>query len=99
MDIPKVVKALTQNFDEPHEKLLHIMLSVIVFSFMYYGLYLQNVKHFEHDKYKQVKYEHFLWYSLTITMTIPFGDIFPISAEAKMLTSIQSIVFWFIMLS
>lgn len=98
--LPKAVKNFTLNFDEPHEKLIHILVSVTLFSFMYYGLYLQNAaKHFEHDKYKVVKYEHFLWYSLTVTMTIPFGDIFPSSAEAKMLTSVQAIIFWFIMLS
>jgi hypothetical protein len=98
--LPKVVKDFTLNFDEPHEKLAHILISVVVFSFMYYGLYLQNTaKHFEHDKYKVVKYEHFLWYSLTVTMTIPFGDVFPSSAEAKMLTGVQAILFWFIMLS
>ena len=97
---PKAVKMFSKQFDEPHEKLIHILLSVVVFSFMYYALYLQNTaKHFKHDNYKVVKYEHFLWYSLTVTMTIPFGDVFPSSGEAKVLTGVQAIIFWFIMLS
>ena len=96
--LPKFIKDFSKKFDEPHEKLVNILLSVIVFSFLYYALYLRNHKHFTH-KGKKLKYEHFLWYSLTLNFTIPFGDIYPESGEAKLLSSVQAIIFWFIMLS
>jgi len=96
--IPKLVKEFSERFDEPHEKLIHILLSVIIFSFVYYALYLRNPKHFTHE-IKDIKYEHFLWYSLTLNFTIPFGDIYPDTGEAKLLTSMHAIFFWFIMLS
>ena len=97
-NIPKLVKIFTERFDEPHEKLINILLSVIIFSFLSYALYLRNPKHFKHE-IKDIRYEHFLWYSLTLNFTIPFGDIYPESGEAKLLSSIQAILFWFIMLS
>jgi hypothetical protein len=96
--IPKLIKDFSKRFDEPHEKLVNILVSVIIFSFIYYALYIQNARHFKHD-IKNVRYEHFLWYSLTLNFTIPFGDIYPESGEAKLLTSMQAIFFWFIMLA
>lgn len=96
--IPKLIAGFTKRFDEPHEKLVNILVSVIVFSFIYYALYKQNPKHFKHEV-QDIRYEHFLWYSLTLNFTIPFGDIYPESGEAKLLSSMQAIFFWFIMLA
>ena len=96
--IPTLIKGFTSRFDEPHEKLIHILVSVILFSFIYYALYKQNARHFKHE-IKDIRYEHFLWYSLTLNFTIPFGDVYPESGEAKLVSSMQAIFFWFIMLS
>ena len=96
---PRFVKEFSKRFDETHEKLVNILLSLIVFSFMYYALYLRNNKHFSNENKKNLKYEDFLWYSLTLNFTIPFGDIYPESGQAKVLSSVQAIMFWFIMLA
>ena len=101
MVFPINVDGEYNNSIKPHEKMVHILLSVVVFSCMYYGLYLQNKKHFKQPVENEypLKYENFLWYSVTLSFIIPSGDIYPLSGEAKLLSVIQSILFWYVIIS
>ena len=97
--IKYLIDTFSNRVDEPHEKIIYVLLIMAVFSFMHYGLFLQNRAHYRHENIKQPTYEHFLWYSLTLTFTIPFGDVYPESSEAKMLSGVQAIMFWMVMLA
>lgn len=97
--IQQFIDTYSKGFDEPHEKIVYVLLIIVVFSFMHYGLFLQNQTHYRNDNIKQPSYQHFLWYSLTLTFTIPFGDVYPESSESKILSAIQAILFWMIMLA
>jgi hypothetical protein len=97
--IKYLIDTFSNRVDEPHEKIIYVLLIMAVFSFMHYGLFLQNRAHYRHENIKQPTYEHFLWYSLTLTFTIPFGDVYPESSEAKLLSAVQAIMFWMVMLA
>lgn len=104
----------SQVFDEPHEKVIAILIVILVYSFLYYGLYARGVSqastHFEDTKtenasqqkehsYRRLSYGHFLWYSAMITFTMPLGDLYPQSPQAKVLTVSQAAISWLILLS
>jgi len=97
--IKSLIDTFRKRIDEPHEKIIYVLLIMAVFSFMHYGLFLKNRAHYRHEKIKQPTYEHFLWYSLTLTFTIPFGDVYPESSEAKLLSGVQAIMFWMVILA
>jgi hypothetical protein len=97
--IKHLLATLSKGVDDPHEKIIYVLLIIAVFSFMHYGLFLQNRVHYRHENIKQPTYEHFLWYSLTLTLTIPLGDVYPESPESKILSSIQAMLFWMVMLA
>ena len=75
-----------------------MMLLIVVFSAVYYQMYIQNARHFESSKYPSLTYYHFLWYSLMINFTMPLGDIYPLSDAAKAVTAMHGIIFWSTML-
>lgn len=70
----------------------------MVFSVIYYSLYVYDKKHFQSDKYDPLTYGHFLWYSLMINFTMPLSDIYPYTHTAKAITGVQGFMFWFTML-
>jgi hypothetical protein len=94
-----------QVFDEPHEKLIAILILIVAYSFIYYSLYLRDPIHFNFDssKYKNtslnINYGHFLWYSCMLNFTMPLGDIYPQSPVSKAITVSQAGMFWLVMLS
>lgn len=97
--IHQLFETFSKKIDEPHEKIVYVLLIMAVFSFLHYGLFLQNGAHYRHTDIKKPTYEHFLWYSLTLTFTIPFGDVYPESTESKLLSAIQATMFWMVMLA
>lgn len=87
-------------FDEPHEKLMAILILIITYSFIYYSIYLRDpTVHFESSKYETMSYGHFLWYSCMLNFTMPIGDIYPQSPLCKAITVSQAGMFWLVMLS
>ena len=86
--------------DEPHEKIYLNMILIIIFSFIYYQIYLYDGKSYmineELLKQKDGKldYVDFLYFSLLTQFTMSFGDMVPFSKEVKALVSIQALCFW-----
>ena len=93
-----MIKSVGIYLNKPHEKMFAVAVLVIVFSAMYHTLYTLDKNHFHSEKYDELTYGHFLWYSLMITFTMPFGEIYPYTHTSKALTGMQGVMFWFTML-
>jgi hypothetical protein len=91
---------LKKVLDEPHEKIYLNMVLIIIFSFIYYQLYLYDAKAYmineELLKQKEGKLDFvdFLYFSLLTQFTMSFGDMVPFSKEVKALVSVQALFFW-----
>ena len=101
-------QSVSRAFDEPHEKLIAIVITILVYSVIYYMAYNNNKafdKHGVHFEYTRndmktpLTFGHFLWFSCMINFGMPLGDIFPTTYFAKALCVSQASIVWIIMLS
>ena len=46
----------------------------------------------------ELTYYDMLYYSLLLNFTISFGDVVPLTDEIKVITSLQTFIFWYIAL-
>ena len=93
-------KSLADHMDSPFEKFRLVSILLVVFSVVYYVLYMIDKRNYVVDKKIQnVNYFTFLWYSTTTNFTVPLGDIYPVSVLAKILMILHIWMFWFIMLA
>lgn len=99
-DFKQLFKTVSSRFDSPHEKFQLITVMLIVFSIMYYVLYLVDNKHYTFSENIQERgYFTFLWYAATTNFTVPLGDVYPVSILAKWLMILHIGLFWLIMLA
>ena len=81
------------------------IVNIVLFSFIYYGVYLKNKDSFMINELmlisreeQELNYYDFLYYSILLNFTISFGDMVPLSTEVKVISSIQTFIFWYIAL-
>ena len=98
-------KLFRKYIDEPHEKIMINIVNIVLFSFIYYGIYLKNKNSFMinesmliNREEQKLNYFDFLYYSILLNFTISFGDMVPLSTEVKVISSIQTFIFWYIAL-
>jgi dolichyl-phosphate-mannose--protein O-mannosyl transferase len=72
------------------QKIVNILWNVVVFSFMHYGLYLQNPLHYR--CYTDM-YPPFLWYAMSVVWMVSDSEVRPVSHESVLLSVVQSIYF------
>lgn len=91
---------ILRRVDEPKEKIPIVLAIIAIFAFVHFNLYRHNPVHYKKTEPAEgLKFEDFLWFSLTLTLTVPFGDVYPVTPEAKTLSATQAILFWVVMLA
>tara|TARA_B100001094_G_scaffold72638_1_gene68922 strand:- start:339 stop:653 length:315 start_codon:yes stop_codon:yes gene_type:complete len=103
MPFKEIIKGSKKFLDEPHEKIISNIFNIILFSFIYYYLYKKDKNSFKvsEDLLKdktELSYYDILYYSLLLNFTISFGDMVPLSSDVKVVSSIQTFLFWYIAL-
>ncbi|MBG00937.1 MAG: hypothetical protein CL470_01555 [Acidimicrobiaceae bacterium] len=102
--IEEVSKGIRKFLDEPHEKIYLNMILIVIFSVIYYQLYLNDQTSFMvneqllKEKDGKLDYVDFLYFSLLLQFTLSFGDMVPFTKEIKAVSSVQSLIFWAIAL-
>ena len=88
--------------DEPHEKIYANFLLILIFSVVYYLIYiLQSGKNTDGQFYSPysndtLNYFDALYFSFVVHFTLGFGDIFPVSTISRIAVIIHTTLFWFI---
>ena len=95
------MKKFSSFMDEPHEKLYINIVSILLFSVIYYKIYLSDRESFVINKdtlknktYGELTYTDFLYFAVLLNFTVAFGDIIPSSNTVKLLANIQVVSFW-----
>lgn len=95
-------KFLSRSLNDPHEKIYFNVLSVLIFAVIYYIIYLLNEHAYYIDDdilYKREQtglyFTDFLYFSLLFNFANSLGEIVPISTSVRVLTSIQTTLFWY----
>jgi|TARA_B110000879_G_C11047277_1_gene461292 hypothetical protein len=95
------MKKFSSFMDEPHEKLYINIVSILLFSVIYYKIYLSDRESFviNKDTLKnktngELTYTDFLYFAVLLNFTVAFGDIIPSSNTVKLLANIQVVSFW-----
>ena len=102
--IEGVSKGIRKFLDEPHEKIYLNMILIVIFSVIYYQIYLNDQTSFMvneqllKEKDGKLDYVDFLYFSLLLQFTLSFGDMVPFTKEIKAVSSVQSLIFWAIAL-
>ena len=98
-------KTLIKYINEPHEKILLNIISIIIFAVLYYVIYLNDKNCFIVNETvlldrenQELTFMDILYYSILLNFTTTFGDIIPFSQSTKLLASLQSFIFWYIAL-
>lgn len=99
------IKKTATFIDEPYEKIYINIASIVLFSIIYYNIYLSDRDSFvvnseilKNKENGELNYTDFLYFTLLLNFTVAFGDVIPSSNTVKLLTGIQVISFWYITL-
>jgi hypothetical protein len=93
---------LTNFFNEPHEKFLLNMISILLFGIAYTILYNYDKNNFKilikenNSEKNEYSFFYFIWFSLMSQFTVGQGNMYPSSPISKSLIAMQSSLFWFI---
>ena len=105
MPFKNISKKIEHLLDEPHEKIYINILNIILFSFIYYHYYKKDKSSFivnetllKNRENGELTYYDMLYYSLLLNFKISFGDVVPLTDEIKVITSLQTFIFWYIAL-
>ena len=95
------MKRVSGFMDEPHEKIYINIASILLFSVIYYNIYLSDKENFvinkdtlKNKKNGELTYSDFLYFAVLLNFTVAFGDIIPSSNTVKLLANIQVVSFW-----
>ena len=94
------VKYTSQFFDSSQEKFIYNILSIIIFSFIYYIIdtYIDQESFTSKTDKQNLEFGDYLWLSITTNFTIPLGDVYPTTFTAKWIMATQALFFWYITL-
>tara|TARA_B110000495_G_C23029425_1_gene612578 strand:- start:1082 stop:1396 length:315 start_codon:yes stop_codon:yes gene_type:complete len=99
------INKIKKYIDDPYEKIKVNVISIFIFSLIYYLFYINDKENFivNNDILKKkednkLNYRDFLYFSILTNFTITFGDIIPGTGRVKLLTGIQVFLFWYITL-
>jgi hypothetical protein len=94
------IKASSKYFDSSHEKFFYNIMSILVFSFVYYTIdtTIDNNSFTSKTEKTNLEYGDYLWLSITTNFTIPLGDVYPTTFTAKWIMATQALFFWYITL-
>lgn len=99
------INKIKKYIDEPYEKIKVNVISIFIFSLIYYLFYINDNENFiiNNDILKKkednkLNYRDFLYFSILTNFTITFGDIIPATGRVKLLIGIQVFLFWYITL-